>query len=255
VSRARRYADGHEGRGQTPWAPAGTGRGGRIGQNPKIYHDFKTLHFQPPGSGKNKSLTVYGDYDRFLHVIITIWVTVRDQGNRLSIPANKRGRSPVNGRSQTKEDAENLITVFSVGEIRFAISVENLAEIVQLTGIAEGPAKGYVLGTVDLRGAKIPVLDLEKFFNVEAALEGHGLRSMVILKRKGGGDPEMMGTIVDRIEGVHRENELTFFPFPEIAQNGDTPVYRGMLLKEQDLILLLDAPRLMERAMTTRPAS
>jgi chemotaxis signal transduction protein len=161
----------------------------------------------------------------------------------------------VNGRSQAKEAAENLITVFSVGEIRFAIRVENLAEIVQLSGITAGPAKGYVLGTVDLRGAKIPVLDLEKFFDVEAAHEGHGLRSMIILRRKGAGDPEMMGTIVDRIEGVHRESELTFFPFPEIAQNGDTPVYQGMLLKERDLILFLDAPRLMERAITVRPAS
>jgi chemotaxis signal transduction protein len=156
------------------------------------------------------------------------------------------------GRSQGREAPGNLITVFSVGEIRFAIKVEHLAEIVQLAGITAGPAKGYVLGTMDLRGAKIPVVDLEKFFSVKTSHDGHGLRSMIILKRNGGDGPEIMGTIVDRIEGVHRENELTFFPFPEVAQNSETLVYQGMILREQDLILFLDAPRLMERAWAAR---
>lgn len=156
------------------------------------------------------------------------------------------------GPSKGKETPENLITVFSVGEIQFAISVENLAEIVQFAGITVGPGNGYILGTVDLRGAKIPVLDLGKFFDVKASHEERGLQSMIILKQDGGRTPEMMGTIVDRIEGVHRENELTFFPFPEVAQNSDTPVYLGMLVREQDLILFLDAPRLMERAWAAR---
>ena len=156
------------------------------------------------------------------------------------------------GRSQAKEAPGNLITVFSVGEIRFAISVENLAEIVQLAGITAGQPKGYVLGTMDLRGAKIPVLDLEEFFDVKTSHEGRNLRSMIILKRNKGDGPEMMGTIVDRIEGVHREGELTFFPFPEVAQNADTLIYRGMLLREQDIILFLDAPQLMERAWAAR---
>lgn len=156
------------------------------------------------------------------------------------------------GRSQGQEAGQSLITVFSVGGIRFAIRVENLSEIIQFTDITAASDKRYVLGTVDLRGAKIPILNLEKYFGVETSHESQSLRSMIILKKDGGDGPGMMGMIVDRIEGVHRDNELTFFPFPEVAQNNDTAVYRGMLLMGQHLILLLDTPRLMERVWVAR---
>jgi chemotaxis signal transduction protein len=156
------------------------------------------------------------------------------------------------GRGQGREDEQNLITVFSVGEIRFAINVENLSEIIQFTDITAVSDRQYVLGTVDLRGAKVPILDVEGYFGVEASQQSLSLRSMIILKRNGGDGPPMMGMIVDRIEGVHREGELTFHSFPEIAQNSDTTVYQGTLLMEQDLILLLNTPRLMERAWAAR---
>ncbi len=156
------------------------------------------------------------------------------------------------GRGQGREDAQSLITVFSVGEVRFAISVENLSEIIQFTDITMAPDKGFLLGTVDLRGAKIPILDVEKYFGVEASVESQSLRSMIILKKNGSVPPGVLGMIVDRIEGVHRETELTFFPFPEIAQNSDTSIYRGMLLTERELIVFLDTPRLMERVWAAR---
>jgi purine-binding chemotaxis protein CheW len=152
------------------------------------------------------------------------------------------------GRDQGREGEQSLITVFSVGEIRFAINVENLSEIIQFTDISIGSDKECVLGTVDLRGVKIPILDMEKYFGVEASRDSRSIRSMIILKKNVGDGPGMMGMIVDRIEGVHRENELTFYSFPEIAQNGDTAVYQGTLLLGQDLILFLNTPRLMERA-------
>jgi purine-binding chemotaxis protein CheW len=156
------------------------------------------------------------------------------------------------GRIQGQEAGQSLITVFSVGEIRFAIRVENLSEIIQFTDITVASDKRYVLGTVDLRGEKIPILDLEKYFGVGTSQEGRSLRSMIILKNDRGDGPGVMGMIVDRIEGVHRDSELTFFPFPEVAQNSDTAVYQGMLLMEQHLILLLDTPRLMERVWAAR---
>jgi chemotaxis signal transduction protein len=156
------------------------------------------------------------------------------------------------GRTQGQETGQGLITVFSVGDIKFAIRVENLSEIIQFTKITAGSDRPYVLGTVDLRGAKIPIMDLEKYFGIVSPREGRSLRSMIILKKGGGKEPAEMGMIVDRIEGVHRDNELTLFPFPEVAQNSDTVVYQGMLLGERDLILFLDTPQLMERAWSAR---
>jgi chemotaxis signal transduction protein len=156
------------------------------------------------------------------------------------------------GRIQGQEAGKGLITVFSVGDIKFAIRVENLSEIIQFTSITAGSDRPYVLGTVDLRGAKIPIMDLEKYFGIVISRENQSLRSMIILKRGGKKEPEEMGMIVDRIEGVHRDNELTFFPFPEVAQNSDTGVYQGMLLGERDLILFLDTPQLIERAWAAR---
>ncbi len=155
-------------------------------------------------------------------------------------------------RSHGREAAQNLITVFSVGEIRFAIRVEHLSEIIQLSGISIEADKKYMLGSVVLRGNKIPVMDFQKVFGVTVAEEDSSLRSMIIFKRNGRNGPEQMGAIIDRIEGVHREDEMNFFPFPEIAQNSDTTVYQGMLVSADNLILFLDASLLMERVLAAR---
>jgi hypothetical protein len=41
-------------------------------ENRKIYRNFSMLRDITPFKRKNKSLTVYGDYDTFSHVIITV---------------------------------------------------------------------------------------------------------------------------------------------------------------------------------------
>ncbi len=136
----------------------------------------------------------------------------------------------------------------------FAIAVENMAEIIQLSDITRGSDKEYIVGSIELRGKKVPVLNFESYFGMPAPRQYPGIRSLILLKRNGtGGDePVTLGIVVDRIEGVHPESELTFFPFPEAARNKHTEVYQGLLMKAQDFILLLNVIKLMDAAKTAR---
>jgi hypothetical protein len=44
---------------------------GVVEKSEEIHRDYGMLRDRTPLGGNNKSLTVYGDYDTFFHVIIT----------------------------------------------------------------------------------------------------------------------------------------------------------------------------------------
>jgi chemotaxis signal transduction protein len=156
-------------------------------------------------------------------------------------------------RGRRQDSSERLVTIFSVGEIRFAIGVDTMGEIVQASEITSDPQKKYILGWTALRGKKIPVLDIAGFFGIGTPREGRGTESMILLKHDGRtpAQPAEVGVIVDHIEVVHGESGLTFFPFPRLAQNNNTGVYSGVLLRDDELIFTLDVDRLIDRAWTT----
>jgi chemotaxis signal transduction protein len=152
--------------------------------------------------------------------------------------------------SQKQKAGGKLITIFSVGGIRFAISVENLVEIVQFTRIETVGESRYIMGTVSLRGKKIPVLDFERFFSLGFYRDEMGLKSMILLKKNtpSSEPPATLGIVVDRIEGVE-EAKSTFYPFPRAAQNKDTGIYQGFLMTGQGLAIFLDVPFLLEKTL------
>jgi chemotaxis signal transduction protein len=155
-------------------------------------------------------------------------------------------------RGRDRDSSKRLVTIFSVGEVRFAIGVDTMGEIVQLSEVTSDPQKKYILGWTVLRGKKIPVLDIAGFFGIGTRREGRGTGSMILLKHDGRttAQPAEVGVIVDRIEVVHGESGLTFFPFPRVAQNDNTGVYTGILLRHDELIFTLDVGRLIDRAWT-----
>ena len=145
---------------------------------------------------------------------------------------------PVKGRK--------LIVIFSVAGIYFGLKVDYISEIIQAGDIMRGDEGEGFLGFVNLRGGRIPILDFRKYFGLvydkETLNDKLGIKSLLVLKRdlEESTDTPKMGIIADRIEGVEEEANFSRFPFPEIARNKATDVYQALLMKMEDLILLLD---------------
>ncbi len=145
---------------------------------------------------------------------------------------------PVKGRK--------LIVIFSVAGIYFGLKVDHISEILQVGDIIRGDEGEDFLGFVSLRGGKIPILDFRKYFelgqNKDTLGDKLGIKSLLVLKRdlEESKENPKMGIIADRIDGVEEEENFNRFPFPEIASNKATDVYQALLMKMEDMIILLD---------------
>lgn len=153
---------------------------------------------------------------------------------------------PVKGRK--------LIVVFSVAGMYFGLKVDHISEILQVEEIMGGDEGEGFLGFVSVRGQKIPILDFRSYFGLgkdsDSLEDNLGIKSLLVLKRDLG-DSDVnprMGIIADRIEGVEEEGSFSRFPFPEIAKNKATDVYQALLMKMEDMIILLDVSCFIDRA-------
>lgn len=173
------------------------------------------------------------------------------------------------GRYDTFAVDKKLILVFTVGGVYFGLSAVFLAEIIQAGSISYDSKDNKILGTINIRGEKVPLFDIVGYFGLGDGtgdskavgkrtgadkkrsadeVEGAAVESMIILKRGLGDSSELqrMGIIVDHIEGVMDEGEFKRFPFPNIALNESTKIYKELMISSGNLVLLLNIPWLME---------
>ena len=151
-------------------------------------------------------------------------------------------------------EGRKLIVVFSMAGIYFGLKVDHISEILQVEEIMGGDEGEGFLGFVSVRGKKIPILDFRRYFGLgkdsDSLEDNLGIKSLLVLKHDlEDSDKNLkMGIIVDHIEGVEEEGKFNSFPFPEIAKNEATDVYQALLMKMEDMIILLDVSYFIDRA-------
>ncbi|GEM_PF-1938620 len=175
------------------------------------------------------------------------------------------------GRYDTFAVDKKLILIFSTGGVLFGLSAVFLAEIIQMGDVNyddQGLKNKNILGSVEIRGEKILVFDIKGYFRlgeggtdaeggdgegkggsvIQRRRGGESFKSMVIIKRGLGDSSELQraGVIVDHIEGVLDEGSLDRFPFPEVAVNESTKIYKELLMSSGKMVLLLNIPWLIE---------
>lgn len=110
---------------------------------------------------------------------------------------------------------EEQMVVFRLGGEQFGVGINQVQEITKLSKITKVPrAPRYVEGVVNLRGDVIPVIDLRKRFDLEAAEYTHSTRIIVsdINKNK-------VGIIVDEVLEVLRVPGRYLEGAPDIVQD------------------------------------
>ncbi len=132
---------------------------------------------------------------------------------------------------------------FYLGEDEYAIYINKVREIVQMTEIRKIPkSPQFVEGVINIRGKIIPILDLRKRFDLtfnESAKQSCKILIVEIEKNQ-------VGLIVDNVSEVMRfyADEIEKAP-PMFSANINSQYIQGVAKIEEKLIIILDIEKLL----------
>jgi purine-binding chemotaxis protein CheW len=137
--------------------------------------------------------------------------------------------------------AEVRLVVFRLGEDYFAMTIQDVNEIIRLQKITPVPkAPPFVVGVTSLRGRVIPVIDLRTRFGLAPREEGH-LSRIVVTEHDG----KLIGMIVDGVDEVLIVPAEAIEPPDEIVVSVDSEFLAGIVRLEDRLIILLDQEQVL----------
>ena len=150
--------------------------------------------------------------------------------NLEKVPKSKKSQKLLNRMQSTKKQCIS----FAVNKAKCAIDIAAIQEIVKLDTIANSALSvGICMGTIDLRGHTIPIIDTSALLGYEEKIKTDDARKIdervIIMKICG----ESFGLLVDRVDSIvhYYEEELLSFPSIGIKK---TKLFKGCILSEEN---------------------
>jgi purine-binding chemotaxis protein CheW len=144
--------------------------------------------------------------------------------------------------TKTKTQVSSYLS-FRIGSEVFAANVRNVLNILEMTKITSVPKSPvYMKGVINLRGTVLPVIDSRIKFGIEET-EITSNTCIIVLELHTGGDPIMIGAIVDAVKEVLEIDEGDILPPPSIGTNFNSDYLKGMAQSEESFIMILDAEK------------
>jgi purine-binding chemotaxis protein CheW len=148
----------------------------------------------------------------------------------------------VGGRFGIKEDTLQYLT-FSLGDEVFAMDIRSVREIIQhgaMTIVPLMPA--FVRGIINLRGAVVPVIDLQSRFGRATAQIGK--KTCVIIFDVGAdSDKVELGLLVDAVSEVIEIAPTQIEPPPQFGTTIAREFIRGLGKVGKEFIVILEPER------------
>ena len=151
-----------------------------------------------------------------------------------------------------QDSSKNLILIFKVADVFFALQAHYLVEIIQVSAVNQEMADDNFVGSVNLRGWSIPVFNFRKFMLLGdediPSSSDVALLSMLVLRGDPGESKKIpwIGIEADHISGVVDEAECRKFGMTEKVKDEQSDVYKGILIREDTVIYLLNIPWLID---------
>lgn len=166
-----------------------------------------------------------------------------------SVPKDAAGnRVGRNGRMHRRGSRKQCIS-FVVGQARCALSISAIQEILKIEKLSEPAlAVGHCIGTIDLRGATVPVVDFASLLNYRpidrTELATSGDRRVVVMRL----DNELFGLMVDSVDSIISYFDDELLQFPIVEQQRGTMLMGCISNREGGDILLLDHQHILSSA-------
>jgi purine-binding chemotaxis protein CheW len=158
--------------------------------------------------------------------------------NALALPTN-----------QTKQPGMvSQYLIFSLGGELFAVGTLRVREIIEFGNITSVPMMpGFIRGVINLRGAVVPVIDLNARFG-RAKTEISRRTCIVILEVQSEEDTHVLGIIVDAVSAVRQIDSGNIEPAPSFGTRIRADFIDGMAKVNGSFVILLDLGKVLSVA-------
>jgi purine-binding chemotaxis protein CheW len=147
---------------------------------------------------------------------------------------------------QTKPDTSLQYLTYSVGDEVFAMDIRSVREIIQYGAMTVVPLMPeFVRGVINLRGAVVPVIDLQSRFGRSKAAVGKKT-CIVIFDASTEGEKLELGLMVDAVSEVIDIRESQIEPAPQFGATIRRDFIRGMAKVDGDFIVILEPERALD---------
>ena len=134
--------------------------------------------------------------------------------------------------------------VFRLGTRTMAIPLAAVSEIARPPKVTRLPhVPSWVLGIANLRGDIVSMLDLEGFFSGKSGKASHEQRMLAL---RPAGDEVRTAVLVDSVDGIQAFQDARVARVTRGYDAELAPYARGLYQLEDDLVVVLDADRLLQ---------
>jgi twitching motility protein PilI len=134
--------------------------------------------------------------------------------------------------------------VFHLGSRTMAIPLAAVSEIARPPKVTRLPhVPAWVLGIANLRGDIVSMLDLEGFLSGKVGKSGHEQRMLAL---RPAGDEVRTAVLVDSVDGIQAFEDARISRVTRGYDAAVAPYARGLYQVEDDLVVVLDAERLLQ---------
>jgi len=135
---------------------------------------------------------------------------------------------------------------FSLGDEVFAIDIRTVREIIQYASMTTVPLMpDFVRGVINLRGAVVPVIDLQSRFGRKAAQVGKKT-CVVIFDAVREGEKIELGLMVDSVSEVVEIAATSIEPPPQFGTTIQREFIKGMGKVDGDFVVILEPDRALD---------
>jgi purine-binding chemotaxis protein CheW len=132
---------------------------------------------------------------------------------------------------------------FKLSEEVFAVDVEKVREILELTTITKVPqTPEFMRGVINLRGSVVPVVDMRLKFGMPET-ERTVNTCIVVVEVGSGGETLVLGALADSVQEVFELEPEQIEPSPKIGTRINTDFILGMGKSDEGFIMILDIDR------------
>jgi len=139
---------------------------------------------------------------------------------------------------------EKQLVIFELADEFYGVDiacVESIIKMQEITRMPKSPV--FVEGVTNLRGKVLPVIDLEKRFEIPGRERDHDTRIMVVNI-----DQLEVGMIVSAVSEVLTIDDSSVEPAPPIVTTINSNFISGIARIDERLVILLDLNQVLSRA-------
>ena len=150
---------------------------------------------------------------------------------------------------QAEDGTDQYLSFILAGE-EYGVDILRVQEIKGWEGATPMPnMPDFVLGIINLRGTVVPVIDLRKFFKMEAAQFDQKTVVIVVKVSDDEHTERTMGIVVDAVSEVHNIGKTDLKQAPDFGAAADTDSIKGLATVNEQMIIMLDIDHLMRNGV------